>query len=139
MAHRIGEEAVLGPDFVLRRFHERVVDEREAGLGDAFHPGDEEVEIVEGVLDAEAHEPALRRVRVDVVEMPEAGRVSRLAEERVRVAPFRLAGAGGGRGRDGEKRRERGAKKPCQWRLQSPAQQRPFGPRKPVIISAASP
>ena len=23
---------------------------------DAFHPGDEEVEIVEGVLDAEAHE-----------------------------------------------------------------------------------
>ena len=80
----------------------------------ALHAGDEEVEIVEGVLDAEAHEPALRRVRVDVVEMPEAGRVFRLAEERVRVAPFRLARAGGGRRRDGEKRRERGAEKPCQ-------------------------
>ena len=121
-------------------FHERVVDERRCrSRARLSRPATKRLKLSKVPCDAEAHEPALRRVRVDVVEMREAGRVFRLAEEREPVPPFRLAGAGGGRGRDGEKRRERGAKKPYQWRLQSPAQQRPCGPRKPVIISAASP
>jgi hypothetical protein len=101
MPHRFGEEPVLGRDLVLRLLHQRVVDERDAPFERALHAGDEEVEVVEGVLHAEPHQPAPRRLGVDVVELREAGRVFEVAHEREPVPPFILRRMRGGNGEKG--------------------------------------
>ena len=59
---------------------------------DPLSAGDDLVEIVEGAERDQPHDAALRRLRVDVVEMLEACRIFELAEQRQAVPPVgRLA------------------------------------------------
>ena len=66
MAHRLGEQAVFGRDLVHRGRHEALVDQVDAGRDRAFHPADDDVEVVERPEPAEAHRDALGRFRIDV-------------------------------------------------------------------------
>src|SRR5262249_2041628 len=55
----------------------------------AFEPGHHVVEVVEGAERHEAHRPAFRRPRIDVVEMLEARRILEVAVERHTMPPLR--------------------------------------------------
>ena len=85
VARALGDQAIFRRHFVERRRHQRVVDQLDAGGERPLHPGDDEIEIVEGADSALAHHAALRGVRIDVVEMLEVGRVFEVAEQRQAV------------------------------------------------------
>ena len=105
----LGEQAVGRARLVEGGGGQGLVDQAEALFGRSLHAGDDEVEAVEGALRAEAHQAALRGVRVDVVEMREACGIFRL----VRAGPNRAAMALPGlrRGREGEAGREEARQK----------------------------
>src|SRR5581483_7576423 len=76
--------------------------------------GDDKVEIVEGLAAGDhAHDPAFRRLRVDVVEMLETGGIAKVAEQRQSVPPFRLSAAAGRAALGGGRRN---AQSRCEWR-----------------------
>ena len=81
VAHGFRQEAVFGSDFIERARHQRVVDQADAVLDLSLHAGNGQVEIIERALGPKPDDAALRRVWVDVIEMLEAGRILRLAEE----------------------------------------------------------
>ena len=101
---RFRQQAVVGGDLVERRGGQAFGDQLEAARQRAFDAGDHLVEVVEGAEGALAQRAAHRRLRVDVVEMLEAGGVFRLAEQRQPVLPG--AGRGLGSGRGARQRRE---------------------------------
>jgi hypothetical protein len=82
MAHRLGEQAVFGRDLVHCLRHEALIDQVDAGRDRAFHAADDDVEVVERSEPAEAHSATLGRLRIDVVEMFEAGRILQVTEQR---------------------------------------------------------
>ena len=87
IAHRLGEQSVFARYFVERRHQQRLVDEIDAEDERAFDSGDHHVEVVVGAERDLARRAALRRVRVDVVELLEAGRIFQVAEQRHAVPP----------------------------------------------------
>ncbi len=108
MRSRLGDQTVFGRDLVHRRGHERVVDQLEIDRDAALHAGDRDVEVVVGAEGGLPHDAALRGVRIDVVEMGEAGLVFHLAEQRESVPPLALVGlrrTRGGDERQGEQER----------------------------------
>ncbi len=98
--HRPRDEAVLGIRLVGGAGHQAVEGHRHAGGAVALEGVDVErvegVEILvaEGLLDLDDEGAALRRLRVDVVEMPEVRRVFEVAEARQAVA-LGFSGEGG--------------------------------------------
>src|SRR5262249_47167952 len=72
---------------------------RHQGVGDqpgsrrdrAFEPEHDLVKVVEGANRHQPHAAALGRLRVDVIEMPEGGRIFKLSEQRQAVPPCELA------------------------------------------------
>ena len=91
MADRLGQQAVFGRDFVERRRHQRFVDELGRPMRSMpFTPATTTIEIVERADRDLADDAALGRVRIDVVEVLEAGRIFDVAEQRQAVAPDRL-------------------------------------------------
>ena len=94
MADRLGQRAVFGRNFVQRRRHQRFVDELDGCRDRAFDAGNGDIEIVERPDQDLAGNAALGRIRIDVIEALEAGRIFDVAEQRQRVAPDRLAGRG---------------------------------------------
>ncbi len=116
---RIGDgfrqQTVVGGNLVERRGGQAFGDEPQPARQRAFDAGNDLVEVVEGAEGALPQSAADRRLRVDVVEMLEAGGVFRLAEERQPVLPGagRRFTAGRGarqrrRGQDLERRRSQG-------------------------------
>ena len=91
-AHRIGDLAIFGGRFVLRRCHQVLVDIGDTGLDVALHRDavdrhQRDVEIVEGAADRQPHPAALGRIRIDVVEMVERLLVPGLAQQGDADAP----------------------------------------------------
>ena len=87
VADRFRQQAVFGRHFVERGRHQRVVDAADAGRHRTFHPPNHDIEIVERPDRHLAHQAAARRLRIDVVEMLEAGRVFQFAKQRQSVPP----------------------------------------------------
>ena len=121
MADRFGQRAVFGRDLVQRRRRERFVDQLNAGCERAFDAGNHKVEIIKRPDLDLTYGAALGRLRIDVVEALEAGRVLDLAEQRQRVPPRRF----GRRLRLG--RRNRGVRGPVRAQGPSRPQRRPGG------------
>ena len=92
MARRLGECTILGRDFVERRRHQLLVDERDCPCELAFDSRDNDVEIVKSTHGDLTCRSALRRIGIDVIEPLEVGGIFDIAEQRQRVAPGRLAG-----------------------------------------------
>ena len=86
-----GQRAVFGRDLVQGRRRERFVDQLNAAGERAFDAGNHKVEIIKRPDLDLTHGAALGRIRIDVVEVLEAGRVLDLAEQRQRVPPDRLS------------------------------------------------
>ena len=82
MADGFGQLAVLGRNLIQRLRHERFVDQLNAGSERAFDAGDHKVEIIKRPDLDLTYGAAFRRVRIDVVEAFEAGRVFDFAEQR---------------------------------------------------------
>ena len=89
IADGLGKQPVDARDFIERRHKQRVVQQVDALRERAFDAGDHHVEIVEGAERDLRCGAALRRLRVDVVELLEAGRIFQLAEFRHAVPPGR--------------------------------------------------
>ena len=87
IAHRLGEQSVFARHFIKRRHEKCLVDEIDAEDERAFDSGDHHIEVVEGAERDLTRRAALRRVRVDVVELLEAGRIFQVAERRYAVPP----------------------------------------------------
>lgn len=87
MGDAFGEQPVLGRHFVLRLDHQRFVDQRGRAAVGALHPGDDAVETVERADGNLPRDAALRRVRIDIVEASEPGRIFHLTEQRQRMIP----------------------------------------------------
>ncbi len=87
--HALGDEAVHGVRLVVGARHERLVEEsRTPGR----HPLEgERVERVVALQRPEPERPALGRVGVDVIEVPELGAVLEVAEDREAVTRRGLA------------------------------------------------
>ena len=87
MRGALGEQTVLGADLILRRRHQGFV-EIPRRTGDvALHAGDREIEIVEGAERDLPRDTALRRFRIHIIELREAGRIFEVPEQRQAVAP----------------------------------------------------
>ena len=84
------QEAVFRVRLVHRLRHQRVVDGRGRGRRRALD--DEGIEAVEGPPAQTGHRAALRRVRIDIVEMREIGAVFQVAMNREAVMTFRVLG-----------------------------------------------
>ena len=97
----LGDLAVLGERLVERLDGERVEDLADRRRRVALQ--DERIQVVERPDRGQLDLPALRRVRVDVLEVLEAGPVLEVAVHRERVAGrrFRLGAGAGERGRQG--------------------------------------
>jgi hypothetical protein len=107
MADRLGQQTVFGR-YLVERGYEQGVGGRSDAHGDrSLQPADHLVEIVERAEGDHAYGAGLRRFRIDVVEMLEAGRVFELPEQREAVPPPRI-GFRPGLGRSG-RREERHA------------------------------
>src|SRR3546814_12808723 len=78
---RLRQQAVFGEGLVGGVDHERIVKQVEAGRRPPLD--DELVEAVVSALGGEPRRAALRRIRVDVTEMPDVGRIFRSEERRV--------------------------------------------------------
>ena len=109
ITHGFGEQAVFGGDLVERRRRQRFIDEPHRARDRALHPGDDDVEAVEGAERDLPHRAGLRRGRVDVVEMLEAVGVFHVAEQRQSVPP--RGACGGLRLRFGDRRQSRRERK----------------------------
>ena len=89
MADRFGDQPILGRHFVERSDTIKVSEIIPAPTAtDPFKPGHDLVEVVEGAECDHAHGAALRRVRIDVVEMLEPRRILELPEQRQAVPPI---------------------------------------------------
>ena len=87
---RFRDQSVMGRRFVERRRHQRVANRAGSRSQQALEPGHDLVEVVERAERHQAYRPSFRRLRIDVVEMPEAGRISEVAEQRQTVPPLRI-------------------------------------------------
>ena len=87
MSDRFGNEPVVGRNFIKRRRQQRVGEHARARRDRSLQPGDDLVEVVERAQRHQPHAAALRRARVDVVEMLEAGRIFELSEQRQAMLP----------------------------------------------------
>ena len=82
MADGFGQLAVLGRNLIQRLRHERFVDQLNAACERAFDAGNHKVEIIKRPDLDLTYGAALGRIRIDVVEALEAGRVFDFAEQR---------------------------------------------------------
>jgi len=73
---------------ILRPRRQCLNDDRGAAGERSLQPLDHEVEVVEGAEFEQTHGAALRRIRIDVVEPLEAGRIFDIAVGRNGVPPF---------------------------------------------------
>src|SRR5208283_2045232 len=87
--HGLGNEAIAAQYFVECRDQQRVVNEIDTKGERAFDSGHHHIEIVEGAERDLPCRAALRRVRVDVVELFEAERILQIPERRHTVPPRR--------------------------------------------------
>ena len=92
VADAVRQQPIRGRHLVERGRRQGVVDEVDAGGERTFHAGDHDVEIIEGAECDLAHATAFGGLRIDVVEVREAGRIFDLAEQREPVLPDRLFG-----------------------------------------------
>jgi hypothetical protein len=83
-----GDQPVVGHRFVERCHHQRVANRAGGGGEQTLEAGDHLVEVVERAERCQAQRPAFRRLRIDVVEMLEAGRILGLARQRQTVSPL---------------------------------------------------
>ena len=98
--HRLREQPVLGERLVGGAGHQRVVEQADPRRRVALD--DERIERVEGALgDALPQLPALRRVRVHVLEVREVGGIREIAVDRETVRRRRICGERG-KGPDAE-------------------------------------
>ena len=88
IADRFRQQPVFGGHFVERRRGQRLGEQIGAHGEAAFHARHHLIEVVEGAERDLAHRAALRRRRIDVVEMLEAVRIVRFAEQREAVLPL---------------------------------------------------
>ncbi len=94
----LGDERVFAAGLVLRGDRQGVEDLADPGGRDALD--DKRVKRVVGADRRKLHRAALRGLRVDILEILEAGRVFQLTEERQAVAPGRRHGCDGGERQD---------------------------------------
>src|SRR5690606_4336658 len=104
------DEAVFRARLIEARFEQRVVDERKARRRLALD--DIGIEAVEGADARIAHLAALRRLRVHIVEMLEAGCVFELAEKRDAV-PLGITRLRGARSEGGKREAGREQRQTC--------------------------
>src|SRR5262245_28903252 len=90
MTDRFRDQPVMGGRFVERWHHQRVANRAGSRREQAPDPGYRRVEVIESADRREAYRPTFRRLRIDVVKMPEAGRIFEIAEQRQTVPPLRL-------------------------------------------------
>ena len=100
MADRFGQQTIFGGNFVQRRGRQRLGEQLGAHGEAALHARRDHVEIVEGAERDLSHRAALRRSRIDVVEMLEARRIFDVAEQRQSRASMVAACAAAGTGSD---------------------------------------
>ena len=87
---RFCDQPVMGRRFVERWHHQRVANRTGSRSEQALEPGNYLIEVVESAERHQAYRTTFRRLRIDVVEMPEAGRIFEIAEQRQTVPPLRL-------------------------------------------------
>ena len=114
--HALGEVAVEGPDLVVRRREQAVVEERirpEVVLYTRRHHALVQIrrERVPRCIRRQHHHAALGRVWIHIVEVLEIGAVLEIAEERHAVLERRLGG--GQRDRAGDGQQERRCRRLC--------------------------
>ena len=90
ITHRFREQSVGGRNLVQCGGKQRLVYEPYARFQLPFHPRNNRVEIVKTTRRSKPHRPALRRVRVHIVEMLELFRIFGLPHQRNAVPPLRL-------------------------------------------------
>ena len=61
-----------------------------SGSEQAPDPGYRPAEVAESAERHQAYRPTFRRLRIDIVKMPELGRISKVAEQRQTAPPLRL-------------------------------------------------
>ena len=86
------QQAVFGDDLVLRLRHQRFIDQRRCRRERALDAGNRHVEIVERADRDHPRDAALGRIRIDVIEAGEVGRILDVAEQREGMAPLQFAG-----------------------------------------------
>ncbi len=89
VADGFGDKTVLGGHFVKRRHQQRVIEKEDAGGEAALDAVHHYIEVVKGADRDLAYRAALRRLRVDVFEVFETGRILHITEQRKAVAPVR--------------------------------------------------
>ena len=132
-----GQQTIFGGDLVLRPRHQRFVDQGGGGRERAFDAGDRDIEIIEGADRNHARDAALGRIRIDVIEALEVGRVFDVTKQRQRMPPgqlrLRMGRSDHGCGRDAAKRRGDGGEGAALQKVASGNRQR----ENPVAVGAS--
>ncbi len=82
MTHGLGDQTIIGGNFIERGYQQGVGDHAGAGGNRSLQPRHHLVEIIEGTERNHAHAAELRRIRIDVIKALELGRIFELAEQR---------------------------------------------------------
>ena len=129
MTNRFRDQPVMRRYFVERWHHQRVANRAGSGGQQAPDPSYCLVEVVESAGRHEAYRPSFRRLLIDVVKMPEVGRIFEVAEKRQTVPPLRLGALRArrrcGQGRSAKHGEERGKRAGAEDRATAHAQGKP--------------
>src|SRR6516225_11489227 len=89
--YRFSKQTISARYLVKRRYQKRLVDKIDARGERALNAGDHRVEVIKGAKCDLPCCTALRRIGVDVFEMPEPSRIFQISERRHSMPPVPIA------------------------------------------------